>query len=71
MPTSAPSPNPRRVAAGKLNRAKRGDLTADGLDRLRQAAQRGETSQRSFFGGLETLGSQAIIPIRFQDRVMN
>jgi hypothetical protein len=33
-------PNPKRVAAGRLNRAKRGSLTADGLNRLRAAALR-------------------------------
>jgi hypothetical protein len=31
-------PNPRRVAAGKLNRAKRRGLTAEGRERLRQSA---------------------------------
>ena len=31
-------PNPRRVAAGKLNRAKRRGLTAAGRERLRQSA---------------------------------
>ena len=36
--TSSPSPNPRRVAAGKLNRAKRKGLTPEGRERLRQAA---------------------------------
>jgi hypothetical protein len=33
-------PNPRRVAAGKLNRAKRKGLTPEGRERLRQAALR-------------------------------
>jgi hypothetical protein len=32
------SPNPRRVAAGKLNRAKRKGLTPAGAERLRRAA---------------------------------
>ncbi len=32
-------PNPRRVAAGRANRQKRGALTADGRERLRAAAQ--------------------------------
>src|SRR4051794_12001800 len=36
--SNRPSPSPRRVAAGKLNRRKRGPLTAAGLERLRQAA---------------------------------
>jgi hypothetical protein len=31
-------PNPRRVAAGRLNRLKRGPLTPEGRERLRQAA---------------------------------
>ena len=31
-------PNPRRVAAGHLNRAKRGGLTPECLERLRKAA---------------------------------
>jgi hypothetical protein len=40
---STPSgPNPRRVAAGQANRAKRKGLTADGRERLRQAALRGK-----------------------------
>src|SRR5262249_34904384 len=38
MSASPPSPNPRRVAAGKLNRQKRGPLTPEGRERLRQAA---------------------------------
>jgi hypothetical protein len=32
--------NPRRVAAGRANRAKRGPLTPEGRERLRQAALR-------------------------------
>src|SRR5437764_8345038 len=35
---SPPSPNPRRVLAGRLNRRKRGPLTPKGRERLRQAA---------------------------------
>lgn len=31
-------PNPKRVAAGRLNRAKRKALTAAGVERLREAA---------------------------------
>lgn len=38
---SKPPPNPRRVAAGKLNRSKRKGLTPEGRARLRQAALRG------------------------------
>jgi hypothetical protein len=38
---STPSPNPRRVAAGRLNREKRGPLTPEGRERLRQAALAG------------------------------
>jgi hypothetical protein len=38
MSPSPPSSNPRRVAAGKLNRKKRGPLTEAGRERLRQAA---------------------------------
>jgi hypothetical protein len=34
----AKPPNPKRVAAGKMNRAKRGPLTAAGRERLRQSA---------------------------------
>jgi hypothetical protein len=34
------SPNPRRVAAGKHNRKRRGPLTLEGRRRLRQAALR-------------------------------
>src|SRR3954463_2492113 len=36
--SNRPSPSPRRVAAGKLNRQKRGPFTPAGLERLRQAA---------------------------------
>src|SRR4051794_29782337 len=35
---SPPTPNPRRVLAGKRNRQKRGPLTPEGRERLRQAA---------------------------------
>ena len=38
MSQSQPTPNPRRVAAGRLNRLKRGPLTPEGRERLRQAA---------------------------------
>src|SRR5262249_12469545 len=38
MPTNPLCPNPRRVAAGRKNRQKRGPLTSDGRARLRQAA---------------------------------
>ena len=38
MSRSTPPPNPRRVAAGRLNRRKRGPLTPEGRERLRQAA---------------------------------
>ena len=32
------SPNPKRVAAGRRNRRKRGPLTAEGREKLRQTA---------------------------------
>jgi len=38
---STPSANPRRVAAGKLNRRLRRGLTPEGRERLRQAALAG------------------------------
>src|SRR5262245_5559997 len=41
MSTNRPSPNPRRVAAGRLNRRKRLGLSAEGRERLRQAALAG------------------------------
>jgi len=41
-PNETPSPNPRRVAAGRKNRSKRRGLTAEGLDRLRQAANKNQ-----------------------------
>ena len=41
MAASTPLPNPRRVAAGRLNRGKRGPLTPEGRERLRQAALAG------------------------------
>jgi hypothetical protein len=37
MPSPS-SPSPRRVAAGRMNRQKRGPLTPQGRERLRQAA---------------------------------
>lgn len=37
-PADKKAPNPRRVAAGRLNRAKRGPLSAETRERLRQAA---------------------------------
>jgi hypothetical protein len=39
QPRTTP-PNPRRVAAGRLNRQKRGPLTPAGRERLRQTALR-------------------------------
>ena len=36
--SSTSVPNPKRVAAGRLNRARRGPLTAEGREKLRQAA---------------------------------
>ena len=41
MAASTPSPSPRRVAAGRRNRALRGPLTPGGRQRLREAALRG------------------------------
>jgi hypothetical protein len=38
MSANPPSPNPRRVAAGRLNQLKRRELTAEGRERLRQSA---------------------------------
>jgi hypothetical protein len=38
--TQARHPSPRRVAAGKMNWARRGPLSAAGRERLRQAALR-------------------------------
>jgi hypothetical protein len=37
-PPPAPPPNPRRVAAGRRNRAKSQGVTPEGRERLRQAA---------------------------------
>ena len=45
--TEAPKePNPRRVAAGRLNRKKRGPLTEQGRQRLREAALRDRPWER-------------------------
>ena len=41
MAASTPSPSPRRVAAGRRNRALRGPLSPEGRQRLREAARRG------------------------------
>jgi hypothetical protein len=38
--TAPPGPNPKRVAAGRLNRMKRGPVTPEGRQRLREAALR-------------------------------
>lgn len=38
MKALAKAPNPKRVAAGRLNRAKRKGLTPEGRERLRQSA---------------------------------
>jgi len=38
MSPSQPCPNPRRQQAGRVNRLKRGPLTPEGRERLRQAA---------------------------------
>ncbi len=40
MNPSNKAPNAKRVAAGRLNRAKRKSLTPDGAERVRQAALR-------------------------------
>jgi hypothetical protein len=39
-PEPPKQPNPRRVAAGRLNRMKRGPLTEEGRRKLREAALR-------------------------------
>jgi len=45
---SSPStPSPKRVAAGRLNRQKRGPLTPGGRERLRQAALERQLWRRS------------------------
>lgn len=47
MNPSNSTPNPKRVAAGRLNRAKRKALTPEGVERLRQAALRNRPWLRS------------------------
>ena len=42
-----PGPNPRRVAAGRRNRTKRGPLSDAGREALRQAAMRNQPWKRS------------------------
>lgn len=42
LTTTATLPNPRRVAAGRLNRLKRKGLTPEGRERLRQTALRNQ-----------------------------
>jgi hypothetical protein len=43
MPTTAThQPDPKRVVAGRLNRAKRKGLTPEGRERLRQAAMKNQ-----------------------------
>src|SRR5437762_12387530 len=38
LTSNSAGPNPKRVAAGRLNRAKRKGLTPEGRERLRQSA---------------------------------
>ena len=45
--TATHAPNPRRVAAGRRNRAKRGPLSAAGRERLREAALRNKPWKHS------------------------
>jgi len=45
--TERKGPSPRRVAAGKLNRAKRAGLTPEGRRRLREAALRNQPWKHS------------------------
>ncbi len=46
-PLSPPSPNPKRVAAGRRNGARRGPLTPEGRERLRRAALAGRPWEAS------------------------
>ena len=43
----SPAPNPKRVAAGRVNRMKRGILTAGGRQSLREAALRNRPWEHS------------------------
>ena len=57
MAASRPTPNPKRVLAGRVNRRKRGPLSSGGRERLRQAALAGRpwrfaTGPRSVEGKL-------------------
>jgi hypothetical protein len=45
--TESAGPNPRRVAAGRLNRTKRGEVSPEGKQRLREAALRSQLWTRS------------------------
>jgi hypothetical protein len=45
--SEGPAPNPKRVAAGRRNRALRGPLTPEGREKLRQAALRNQPWQHS------------------------
>jgi hypothetical protein len=45
--SSSDIPNPKRVAAGRRNRARRGPLTPEGREKLRQAALRNRPWEHS------------------------
>jgi hypothetical protein len=58
LPDSAKSRNPRRVLAGRVNRKKRGEITPQGRETLRQTALRNKPWR--FSTGPNTIGGKAI-----------
>jgi hypothetical protein len=64
---STPFPNPRRVAAGRLNREKRGPLTPEGRERLRQAALAGRPWR--FATGPKTAAGLARVAQNYKGRL--
>jgi len=58
-PATAGMQNPRRVLAGRLNRRKRGEITPEGREKLRQTALRNKPWQ--FSTGPKTAEGKAIV----------
>jgi hypothetical protein len=58
-PATAGIQNPRRVLAGRLNRRKRGEITAEGREKLRQTALRNKPWQ--FSTGPKTAAGKAVV----------
>ena len=67
MGASTPSPNPRRVAAGKLNRQRRRGLTPEGRELLRRAALAGRPWLHST--GPRSVAGKALVALNGKRRL--